>query len=155
MHDAGDYIYLVIIIIAAISGILKQKKKKEDAAQKTNSGKKPVFEEILRELIPEENAPQATIETKPVFETVANKNTSEPRYKTYENTTNFSELKARKDLLIHKNDIEKHHSHFSSPKKDSSTIAITDDEDIGGLHLTNVEEARKAFIYSEIFNRKY
>jgi len=53
MDSIGDYIYLIIIIIAALSGVLKKKKPVQSHIPDSEPQD---FEEVLRELIPQEPA---------------------------------------------------------------------------------------------------
>ena len=142
MREVGDYIYLVIIIIAALSSIFKKKKEKSlqlpVPERKTRN-----FEEILQEMLPmEEEPPVLQSVSKPIESTFE----AQPIL-TYENTTDFSTLKAQKHV-----NRELTNNQIRENKK------IVDEEladEIIKIEFCNPDDARKAFIYSEIFNKKY
>ncbi len=137
MDSIGDYIYLIIIIIAALSGILKKKK---PVQSRTPDSEPQDFEEVLRELIPQEPAivPQQSFKAQTQKETASIIN--------YENTDDISALKAKKRVSNLNHDMQR-----------AEKIKIAEDENNinNEIHLNSAEEAKRAFIYAEIFNKKY
>lgn len=165
MEDIGDIIYLLFIAIAAIGSIFSKSKKQKKAAAEAEKQKKSVFEELeqsweeFEESFGKSQAEPIPAETyKPYvspFETVAAP--AEPmKYETpaheplsYDNAEDFSELRVKKRMK-------------ESVFKKQSTLRVVDlddDTDESGrtinISLDKPEDARMAFIYSEIFNRKY
>lgn len=137
MDSIGDYIYLIIIIIAALSGILKKKK---PVQSHTPDSEPQDFEEVLRELIPQEPAivPQQPFKAQTQKETAS--------IISYENTDDISALKAKKQVSNLNHDMQR-----------AEKIKIAEDEKNKNneIHLNSAEEAKRAFIYAEIFNKKY
>ncbi len=141
MDDIGDYIYLIIIAIAGLSGLLKKKKEKptpmpieEDSAT--------VMEAAWEDFLPD-NPVVRVPEPKDSFFDWENKAT---KIATYENTDDPSKLRA-------KNSVEKYKSSMKqAPKK------LVVEEQVYpelNIELSTIEDARNAFIYAEIFNKKY
>ncbi len=143
MDSLGDYIYIIILAIAGLSGLLKKNKKAEtSSAPKTT---KRSWEDVLRELTPVEPEPEPASnvfepEPIPVIQKV------EPqKVVSYETISDPSELRSKKSV-----------SHISSPvKHKKEKIEIIEERPALEFSLNSPEEARRAFIYSEIFNRKY
>lgn len=140
MDSLGDYIYIVIIVIAALSSIFK-KKKEQPAPQADADSSSDDFEDLLRELLPQKKTtpvaqPEAAIEKK-----------SNNTVISYENTTDFSQLKAKK-----------HVNRQPTENQIRETEKLTLERERSAENLVTIqtpEDARKAFIYAEIFNRKY
>lgn len=140
MDSLGDYIYIVLIAIAALSSIFK-KKKEQPAPQADADSSSDDFEDLLRELIPQKNTapvaqPEAAIEKK-----------SNNTVISYENTTDFSQLKAKK-----------HVNRQPTENQIRETEKLTLERERNSenrVEMQTPEDARKAFIYAEIFNRKY
>jgi len=139
MESLGDYFYLIIIAVVAISSLLKKKTKDtvlNDNPESTN----PEWEEVLRELtLPDEEPvlPQATVIV----------DTAEPLLLNNNETTTESSRFSTKPHFSTTNKI-----HQSTPKNDHEEAGI---QDITNYQLDTVEEAQRAFVYSEIFSRKY
>jgi len=143
MREVGDYIYLVLIIIAALSSVFKKKKEKTGTSTPQPEKKKPDFKEILKEFLPDD-------EEKPLPQPVLIPTEVKPAEKavvTYENTTDYSALKAKKQV---NNDIVNNQIHEKRKFGDTDPIG-----DTPAIEFSTAEDARKAFIYSEIFNKKY
>jgi hypothetical protein len=140
MDSLGDYIYLIIIVIAALSSILKKKKK----TQKNDQELPEAFPDFpdLDDVIPE---PEVRRVPEPVFVTtppppVFQKQTSN-NIPTFDNTNDMSKLRAKMSL---------------KPRKEFvSTELETEDNTAIEIQLDSVEEVKKAFVYAEVFNRKY
>lgn len=142
MREVGDYIYLVIIIIAALSGIFKKKKEKS-LSSPLPERKMRNFEEILQEMLPMQEEPPVL---QPVSKPIESTFEAQPIL-AYENTTDFSTLKAQKHV-----NRELTNNQIRENKK------IVDEElanEIIKIEFCSPDDARKAFIYSEIFNKKY
>lgn len=143
MHEVGDYIYLVLIIIAALSSIFKKKKEKTGQSAPQSEKKIPDFKEILKEFLPddkEQPVPQ------PVLRPTEIKVPEKP-FITYENTTDYSVIKVKKQV---NNDIvnNKIHEKIKFEEEDLIDNSVV-------IEFSTINDARKAFIYSEIFNKKY
>ncbi len=140
MDDIGDYIYLIIIAVAGLSSLLK--KKKEKPTQVPDEDYKPVTEDIWEDFLPE-NPEVKVPEPATSFFDWENKAT---KIATYENTDDSSTLRA-------KNKVEKYKSSMKQAQK-----KVVIEESVYpelNIELSTIEDARKAFIYAEIFNKKY
>jgi hypothetical protein len=148
MDNIGDYIYLLIIAVAAISGLLKKKAKNAESHELPKQPRKKAFDfdEILRELIPEEIKPVPVAPSKPVvYQPIKKAATNENL--SYETASDPSALRAKK-----------HMSKLANDLNEIKPIEIQYSEPVYrgvNVSLETVEDARQAFIYSEIFNRKY
>jgi len=135
MDSLGDYIYLIIIAIAGISSILGKRKKKASEESESLPGL-PDFEDFL---------PDQTVYSEPVRPVYQElKKRDKPvDIPSYDTVKDFSVLKAKKQ-------VEQPRKHFVG-----SEVVESDDMSFNILELDTPDEVRKAFIYSEIFNRKY
>ncbi len=134
MDSIGDYIYLIIIVIAGLSSLFK-KKKAQAIPSEEDDDDSSVFGDYKYEV------PEPEIKNiEPI------KNEKQTFIKSYENTTNFTDLKAKKQ--VSKNFKE-------TPKTENRITLIDDNQDANFIELNTLNDARKAFIYSEIFNKKY
>lgn len=146
MDNIGDYLYLLIIAVAAISGLLKKKAKNAESHELPKQPRKKAFDfdEILRELIPEEVkpvAPPKPVVYQPITKAATNEELS------YETASDPSALRAKKHISKLANDLT-----------EIKPIEIQSSEPVSqgvNVSLETVEDARQAFIYAEIFNRKY
>lgn len=140
MDSLGDYIYIVLIAIAALSSIFK-KKKEQPAPQADADSSSDDFEDLLRELLPQKKTapvaqPEAAIEKK-----------SNNTVISYENTSDFGKLKAKKQVTKQTADIKTHEK-----EKPIATASLNAEDRVT---IQTPEDAKRAFIYAEIFNRKY
>ncbi|MEA4935239.1 MAG: hypothetical protein VB102_01215 [Paludibacter sp.] len=135
MDSLGDYIYLIVILIAGISSILGKRKKKALENQDPVPGL-PDLEDILPEFEP------VTEPVRPVYQEVKKKE-KPVEHPSYDTVDDFSALKAKKQI--------------THPVKHFAESEMTVVEDSCGpeLELENSDDAKKAFIYSEIFNKRY
>lgn len=131
MDSLGDYIYLIVILIAGVSSLLGKRKKKREAEVETADF--PDLEDIIPE-ISEYVRPE-----RPVYQELKKKVTEIP---TYDNVKDFAVMKTKKQVKPVKTFIE------SQVEEQQTSNAYE-------IELNNIDEARKAVIYSEIFNRKY
>ena len=170
MEDIGDYIYFLLLAVFALSGLFGKKKKDT----KTSEKKKPVFDQIpksweeLEEMMDKpQPKPQPATTVRPVTiprSEPARPSTpfgtaeviSSPEYETtgyetmsYDTATDFSTLRAKKQI---KESIFKTKTTFVDTLSESESATEFSPFTID---LANTEEAQKAFIYSEIFQRKY
>lgn len=135
MDSLGDYIYLIVILIAGISSILGKRKKKM-SEERDPMPELPDMEDIL---------PDYTIRRepeRPVYQEI--KKTENSSYiPSFDTMTDFSALKAKKQVY--------------QPVRHSaeSDEIMFDDCSVVELELEEPNDVKKAFIYSEIFNRKY
>lgn len=171
MEDAGDYIYLILLALTVVSGLFGKKNKKKKIAEK----KKPVidipksWEDFDRQFNPEMAKPIAKPVTDPVrtvqkpkpavrpvnhpsvrpLETISSPEYDSVGYETmsYDSTDDISKMRARKT-------VSKNITRSISPMH---TMIIEEEVAQGkiNIELKNPDNAREAFIYSEIFNRKY
>ena len=144
MREVGDYIYLVLIIIAALSSVFKKKKEKTGPSIPQPEKKIPDFKEILKEFLPEEEQKPLP---QPAVLIPAEVKVAEKAVVTYENTTDYNALKAKKQV---NNDIVNNQIHEKRKFSDTDLI-----DETPAIEFNNTDDARKAFIYSEIFNKKY
>ena len=138
MDSLGDYIYVILIAIAGISSLLK--KKKNTTGSSAPKSTKRSWEDILKELTPVESEPEVyeeAIETAPVV-------VETPKVISYETTDDSSSLRSKKSV-----------THISSSNKKSNKTEVIEVDQELSISLNTTNEARRAFIYSEIFNRKY
>ena len=144
MDSLGDYIYLIVIGIAALSGILK-KKKKTPVATSSPEDILTEFEEETKEYYPQEVFSPEIYRT-PKEEPQKSKKITHTEFLSYESTNDISELKARKQV-----------SRLEKNMQKNKDVIVEDDvpEELLEIRLGTASEAKRAFIYSEIFNRKY
>jgi len=146
MDSIGDYLYLIILAVAGLSGLLKKKKETTNTTNKPSpTSTKQSWEEVLRDLIPIENdevinsdevIPQAVIKSpEPFLNFEANLAQTLPREK--KQKTRFVDTFYTKDKAD------------SKKTDDEATDFLTQ------IQLSTLDDAKKAFIYSEVFNRKY
>jgi len=152
MDDIGNYIYLVIIIVAALSSVFKKKK-----AQKPVNTPAPEadIKDVLRELLGEKPAqvnkpaPEVIKDEQPEVEVFQVKEeVGEP----YERPVSYETIFDSSKLRIKKN-IVKHHQEINSIYVDEGLSV--EEEPATNLSFANIEDAKKAIIYTEIMNRKY
>lgn len=141
MDNLGDWIYIVFLIVAAVSGLFSSKKNKKRPAE--------VLRQPGNDMMPEE---EATSE-KGFWEILEEVKNTQPRKqvpapkrkKTIEKPT-------QNPFLTAENEIQKSKAVSSRP------VNFPTEEDsnlLEEIEFNNLEELRKAVIYSEILNRKY
>lgn len=137
MDSLGDYIYLIIILIAGISSILKKSKKKESERHDPIPGI-PDLDDILPEF---EYAPEP-VPARPVYQEI--KKREKPfEHPSFDTVDDFSALKAKKQVA-------RPVKHFVE-----NEMIVVDEYNEVELELENPQDVKKAFIYAEIFNRRY
>ena len=134
--EGGDILYIVVLIVFLLSGFLKKKKKnaEQETVQPVSafSGEEGGdFDDWFSDIKKTE---------KIVPEKLLHK---EKTIKTYENTDDTSSLRAQKNIA----------TQLKKSKKSEHAISYSNLNP--EINLSTAEEARKAFIYSEIFQRKY
>ncbi len=144
MDSLGDYIYLIVIVIAALSSIIGRKKKAKQREQELPEAF-PDFPD-LDDVIPE---PEVRRAPRPVYvapppppplKAPLQKSAFE-KMTSYENTNDMSKLRAKMSI---------------KPSKEFVTMEVeSDDGPVFEIQLDNAEEAKRAFVYAEVFNRKY
>jgi hypothetical protein len=144
MDSLGDYLYLIIIAIAGISGLLK--KKKDPTKSAAPSTTKRSWEDVLRELTPIENEEVEEKYVEPVYTKVEPVKLEPAKVMSYETIDDSSKLRAKRNTSTITS------SNKSYPDQKKVALAVQSDNEYA---LNSPEEARRAFIYSEIFNRKY
>lgn len=152
MDDIGNIIYFVALIAIFVFSMIKKMKEndKKIEAQKQNAQKEveadpwSEFEEMFGQVTSSDELP--------VFDTSQTSVTVSPKSKplSYETATNYSELRVKNRM---KKSVSKTSSIFSKPAMKSAG------EMEGGanfeVEFEDEDDVRRAFIYSEIFNRKY
>lgn len=133
MDSLGDYIYLIVILIAGISSILGKRKKKREAEVETVDF--PDLEDIIPEFT------DYVRPEKPVYQEIKN-NEAKVEIPTYDTVKDVSVMKAKKQVKPVKS--------FKELQPDELEVPNSYE-----IELDNIDEAKKAVIYSEIFNRKY
>jgi|GEM_PF-3511682 len=140
MDNLGDYIYLIILAVVGISSLLKKKKVKPDATAIPSIPEQD-WEDEMRERNSEE---EIEMEEKKKFREnqvipipvrpyqIPEEGTSSLRF-TKQMTNSMTSKKQNTD-----------ETEIKSPAKAPRQI-----------QLTNLQEAKDAFIYSEIFKKKY
>lgn len=135
MDSPGDYIYLIAILIVAVSSILGKKKKKESEVQ-TTMPELPDLDDVIPEYT------EYSESERPVYQPIS-KHNSTIEIPSYETVEDFSTLRA-KEHLVH-----------AAKKFIGSELTVSEENNFNILELDTVEDVKKAFIYSEIFQRKY
>ena len=138
MDSIGDYIYLIVIIVAAISSVMKKKKKKEEADNRPARDIMPDLDDVIPEYsVPEPRtfvpAPLTVKKEKPLEKLDS--------LEGYETTDDVKKVKAKKSLKV---EVRQPVEFKDVEQEPDSEYRLDDDEDV-----------RKAFIYSEIFTKKY
>jgi hypothetical protein len=140
MEDFGNYIFLILIAVAMLSNMRKKKK----SETKTLDEKKHYEQTTWQEFKP--------VEERKEFAEVEKKFTQKPTFEKKENTyptfdaagNDTSELRIKNPVKV---TIENNHHLIEEERpEESGTIQ---------LELDSPEAAKKAFIYSVIFERKY
>lgn len=173
MDNLGDIVYLLVLVLFAITGIMGKKNKAKSKPTQTESGEPAEpnpWEELERHWRKREAASTANrtkeIRVEPEWETYRSKahtHTSEPvvLIQTYEPTEmeqpisydtedDVSKLRVKKQV---KESVKR----SSTSIKTSMTHAQADDTVAGAFEVSfdDVEDAKRAFVYAEVFNRKY
>lgn len=143
----GEYAYLIILIIAALSGLLKKKK---PAANTNSAPAKPkrTWEDVLKELTPidqEDIEPERQITPEAPIK-IKQKKAPVEQEMSYETLKDTSVLKAKKQVA---QTVVAHHSNFDTIDKKNAEDSFDE------VQFETLEDAKRAFIYSEIFNKKY
>lgn len=165
MEDFGEIIYFVLLVIFAVIGGLSKKKKKKPA--EPGSPEPSVFPDLWPEKgrqfqtgrkIPEPH-PAASVREYQQAEVSSGQSemprhtysfeSSMPEILSYETVDDVSKIRVKKQM---KESISKKQSFFKSDEsRETAEIYHNPIE----IEFNDIQEVRKAFIYSEIFNRKY
>lgn len=144
MEDLGDYIYIIVLAIAGLSSLFRKKKKAAEGAEVlTDFPDLPDLDDVIPEFSDYE-VPARPVPPPPPAPPVKRFEQMKERPTTvmsYENTTDFTKLRSR-------NTFKDHHS---------KTVEIIELEEEEALDVSfeTTDDAQRAFVYSEIFNRKY
>lgn len=145
MDSIGDYIYLIILIVVGLSGLLKKKKETSTTNSNPTTTKKS-WEDVLRDLIPieeeevfktQEVAPQVVVNKAP--EPFLNFESSEERIEPLE--------KSKVSQIVNLS--------FAKKNADNQQTQEVGNGFLSQIQFNSLDDAKKAFVYSEIFNRKY
>jgi hypothetical protein len=156
MDDFGDYIYLIAIVIAGLSSLLRKKK---PAQQQGRAEDMPDLDDVIPDVDQSWNEPYETVyKPEPVsgtgtytsqespggrpFEFTTMKKTEKAPL-TYETVADFIKLKAQKTVKPVSNLVKNY----------EEAVVVVEPEIF--IEFENADDVKKAFIYSEIFNRKY
>lgn len=136
MDSFGDYIYLIIILIAGISSILgKRKKMRKTETEHTEIPELPDLDDVIPEFT-DYKKPE-----NPIYQEVKIKETK-IEIPTYDTVEDVSMMKAKRQVKLVKSFKE------LQPEEPETSI-------LSEIELDNMDEIKKAVIYSTIFNRKY
>lgn len=175
MDSIGDIIYFLVLIVIAVAGMFGKKNKAHKEATQKND-KVPdtpsdPWEELERQLrrkvtqpIPEPATPEpkpVVSQSRPVYKTETHKDSAETifssqrepltrEYISYDTVDDVSRLRVKKQIKesIFKKQTALKTTDLGNFENDSYTL-------LPEIEFDNIEEVKKAFIYSEIFNRKY
>ena len=148
MDDFGDYIYVILIAIAGLSSLLKKKKEKPTPTP-VEEEYKPITEDIWEDFLPENPVVRVPEPQTGFFDWEK----KETKIATYENTKDVNALRAKKSVERNKSSVGRNQSSVQkAPKKLVIVEEVYPDLNI---EFSTVEDARTAFIYAEIFNKKY
>lgn len=150
MDDLGDYIYLILLVVASLTSMLGKRKKGSGAKQRPAVSSEKSWEERMRDLsrglgseAEEEQAEETVVfgepesESGPVFADAA---------------PIFADA-APKETVLQPTPV-----HVKPSASKAKTMAGVEDLSPAGNEcwtLADVDDARRAFVYSEIFNRRY
>ncbi|MDX9748272.1 MAG: hypothetical protein RBT57_07195 [Paludibacter sp.] len=146
MDDLGDYIYLIAIVIAGLSSLLKKRRKPEEQSGR-DENHMPDLDDVLTE---DDDDFLPRMDTAPVTTPARNTEVYKPLERkidqtplSYETVADYMKLRAKKSVKPSR----------SNPVYDevNTTVDLTDLE----IELESADDAKRAFVYSEIFNRKY
>lgn len=156
MEGLGDYIYLLVILVAGLSSLLKKRKKQSGDYSESEL---PDMDDVLPEYdVFEETEPQF----RPVY---TQPTTSDPvstasKYSTPITTENSMQSRSkpiyesvRDAKLMQSRNLKK-----STPISEIEAFKQVDevpDTFVESIQFETVEDAKRAFVYAEIFNRKY
>ncbi|MHB9055879.1 MAG: hypothetical protein ACYC2P_06980 [Paludibacteraceae bacterium] len=174
MKNSGEYIYIILLLLFALSGLFRgknkskeskksifdtipksweelddmvEKQKEQTASSKTPVSPNPAYESVTR--------PVATT-LKPTASYSSTETITSPEYNvngleiiSYDTATDFNKLRIKQQI---KERVSKSHASLGSFNQDDGDEENTS---LFEISLDSAEDAKRAFIYSEIFNRKY
>jgi hypothetical protein len=132
MDSIGDYLYIVILAIIGLSSLFKKKSKEEVNIPKTDESTVMPWDEI------------ETIE--PYDSTYKEEDHQQQAFNpkvSYETTNDYSQLKSKKTVTT------------ILPSKETKKQIEQNETEPVSIQLNSEEDAKMAFLYSEIFTRKY
>lgn len=145
MDNLGDWIYIVFLIVAAVSGLFSSKNKKKRPTQ--------VLGQPEYDTTQEEHTPSS----KGFWEILEEATNDRPKQQTI--ATAIPEKKKNKKETRKSNPFLSAEQEIHQSKVSSSPIMNFPTEEehslLEDIEFNNIEELRKAVIYSEILNRKY
>lgn len=149
MDNLGDYIYLVLLVIAGLTSLLGKRKKAENGKQRPVVSSDKSWEERMRDLsrmpMPQNEEPEET-------DVMAEPEELEYEMQEKEVIPAVSKV-APKENILQPTQI---HIVPTSSKPQSQPLDGTEELPTDECWtMAGVEDARRAFVYSEIFNRKY
>lgn len=140
MEDIGDYIYIIAIVIAALAGIFKKRKKSEEA-QTAGSPQFPDLSDVISDDGGDSNIyGNVFVEPEKTFQEILDE-----KFKATKTT--FHEMK--------ESSTTKQGSDIYAKDKIDDLLIVEESQWMDSIDLEDVHEAKRAFIYSEIFTRKY
>jgi hypothetical protein len=148
--ELGDVLYIILLVVFVLSGLFKSKKKRADAQKDTlprdifvEPEKYEEESEVFDDWIPkvERTAPMTVPPAPEIMEPVVKKVVKKPVPKmSYDTVEDVSKLRIKEKYT----NIET----IESSETGKSDL-------LKSIHFDNEEDVKRAFIYSEIFNRKY
>jgi len=138
MDSLGDYIYLIILAVVGLSSLFKKKKVKPDITAIPTSTEQNWEDEMHERNFEEEIEVENSKQKSQVIPVSVN------RYEIPEEGTSSLRFKKQMANKLTSKNQSTDESEITPPEKAHRKIA-----------LTNLQEAKNAFIYSEIFNKKY
>lgn len=134
MDNFGDYIYIILLVIAAISGFLKKRANKEP---QTETAPQKSWEELMQDLEAETEAEKQAAATAVVPEVVGVQRQAA--------TASHSANAYEKQQATPK----------STTKRGYTPIEQIEAYALDEIQFSTPSDARQAFIYAEIFQRKW
>lgn len=148
--EAGDIIYIVLLVAFVLSGLFKSKNKKQKQAdlEKTMLPE-DIFEKFENEPLDENDdwiprfgeTAQTVVDT-PVVEKVFRKTEKTKTKLSFDNNDDISKLRIKKKQASVGLELE----------EDAETEK---NEILDSIHFDSADDVKRAFIYTEIFNRRY
>ncbi len=140
MEDIGDYIYVVAIVIAALASLFKKRKKGEEA----QTAGAPQFPD-LSDVISEDHEGYDTHQGVFVGKEKSFQEILDEKFKATQTT-----FHVMKESSTTKEELDAY-----AKGKIDDLHTVEEPQWMDPIHLEDAHEAKRAFIYSEIFTRKY
>lgn len=148
MDDLGSYIYLLLILLVGLKGLFGRRKKESAEEQRPHVSSEQSWEERMRDLSRGLLSEDELVELKEM--TIP----EGPDIDSFDNKTvaAVSDIAPKEDVLQPTQVHVAPPAFSSGPLLETEDLAVEEDE---FRWMSTVDDARRAFVYSEIFNRKY